>query len=156
MTLYINSGIKNKDKLSRRTLVKGRWSMQFLANLAFRMFLIWLFGYFNWMSFTMDGRPIEGFWEYLLFAFVGGILLWVLTVVLAIPYMMFAAMATILTLGLFVFVLDAVFYSLLIWSLSVFMPEYVQIQGFWMTLLCGFILSFGKAAISAVFSDEEE
>lgn len=96
------------DKLSCRTLLKGRWSMQFLANLAFRMLLIWLFGYFNWMSFRMGGGPIEGFWEYLLFAFIGGILLTVLTLMLAIPYMMFAAMATILTRGLFVFVLDAV------------------------------------------------
>lgn len=127
--------------------------MQILMNLAARTLLIWAFVQFGWLTLRWGGEPIHGFWQYLLFAFAGGILLTILALLLAVPYLLLAAGATVLTLGLFVFVLNGTFYSILVWVISLIFPENVVLHGFCPTVGCGFILSITNSLIDGLLDD---
>ena len=127
--------------------------MKFLANLASRMALIWVFAHFGWMTFQLDGQPIHGFGQHLLFAFIGGILLFVLGLVLIIPYALLGSVLAVLTLGLFLFVCDTVFFALLIWVISWIFPANLVLHGFWLTVLCALILSVVSGIIRWLFDD---
>lgn len=129
--------------------------MKFLVTLAARMLLIWAFVQFGWMSLLQDGRPIQGFGQYLLFAFIGGILLAIAAFILVIPYLIVGAMAIVATLGLFAFVFDTMFMALLIWVISLVFPANLVLHGFWWTVLCAFILSLAASVIDGLFDDKK-
>lgn len=129
--------------------------MKFLVTLAARMLLIWAFVQFGWMSLLQDGQPIQGFGQYLLFVFIGGILLAIAALILLIPYLIASAVAIVATLGLFAFVLDTMFMTLLIWVISLVFPANLVLHGFWWTVLCAFILNSAGSIISGLFDDKK-
>ena len=59
----------------------------------------------------------------------------------------------VLTLGLFLFVCDTVFFALLIWVISWIFPANLVLHGFWLTVLCALILSVVSGIIRWLFDD---
>lgn len=126
--------------------------MQFLLNLLARTALIYLFTHFGWMTLLVDGQPIHGFGWHLLFAFIGGILLAIVNLLLIIPGLILAAA----TLGLALLVFGTIINSASLWVISLIFNEHVVLQGFWLTVLCGFIISLTTRAVAALFRSSDD
>jgi uncharacterized membrane protein YvlD (DUF360 family) len=115
--------------------------MRFIFNLALRTLLVYLFQIWGLVTLLKGGVPIHDFWDFVLFAFVGGILFVLVGIVALIVLFIPIVVASIATLGLFLIVAATVFNSIVLWAIAQLLPENVVLHGFWPTVLCGFLLS---------------
>lgn len=96
-------------------------------------------------AYLLGDFIIESFWWALAFAAILGILNAIIGPVLRI----LTLPITIITLGLFSLLINA----LLVWLTAWLLPG-VEIVGFWTTVLAGIIIWIGSWIISAVLKDE--
>jgi putative membrane protein len=95
----------------------------------------------------LPGVDVKSFWVVILVAFLLSILNSIvkpIMVILTIP-------ATILSLGLFLFVINALIILLADWVVDDFV-----VRGFWYALLFSLVLTFFKSILNSIFKNEKQ
>ena len=98
-------------------------------------------------AYLLPGVDVKSFWFAILVAFSLSILNSIvkpIMVILTIP-------ATILSLGLFLFVINALIILLADWVVDDFV-----VRGFWYALLFSLVLTFFKSILNSIFKNEKQ
>lgn len=122
--------------------------MRFFINLFLRFCLLYAFTAFGWMTLQWNGQYIDSVWQFIVFAFVGEVLLEFIGLLVMLVTLIPTMLASIVTLGLYLLIADGVIYAITLWVVSLVIPDVVVLHGFWPTLLCGILLSFVRLSDS--------
>jgi len=127
--------------------------MRTFINLLIAAGLLLVLNAFGWLTLSHDGAQIE--LNHLTWPTFGSvalvaIILWLVGILVGLLYVM----ASCLTLGLMIFA-----YPLLGWATleltAHFMPDTLALHGFWITVLCGFLLMIVKIPLPKTSSANE-
>lgn len=124
------------------TCQKGECIMRFIINLFLRVCLLYVFTALGWMTLLWDGQRIDNAGQFIVFAFAGGLFLCVISFFVWLMMLVPTVLASVVTLGLYLVIAEAVVYTITLWVMSQVMPQVIVLHGFWLTLLCGTLLSF--------------
>lgn len=122
--------------------------MRFILNLIIATALLYLFNAFDWLTLSYHGNRVSFTSEPTLTIFGKVILIAVVMVLVGIVVGLLYGISVLLTAGLMLLAYPFIGWAILKGT-EHFMPDTLTLHGFWITVLCGFLLMVVKIPSSS-------